>query len=883
MKKRGILLVVILCLLLAVTLAGCNLFGGGGDDGNEYKVIFVGTSIPSSPIVDGVITLPPNPTSEGYEFGGWFVDSACTIPFDQKYLKDNPITGDIRVYPKWIEIGSNEVTITLNVNGGDELVDNQVEITKGINVAQDLPIPTKGGCIFVGWYDAISGGNQMTDESGKITNYTGDSAIFYAIWEITTYDVVVNTIDPLIGVVSGGEEDVEYLEIVKVTATTLDDNYKFLGWFEGNTLLSESLKYEFSVEKNITIEARWIGEERNILFYRNYMEGDDSYVKYTYNYGGSFSYTPTRRSGYSFIGWYDNVDCVGDPVCTNGTFENVKFGNNVILYAGWSEGHDQLIYEQIGSSGAVKVVGVKDGAGAIIHIPTTWSGYEVTTIGANAFKNSNKNAIVISSSINVIEENAFSGATASIYFDKGADLSLLNNTNFTSDQNIYTHLTLNGDNELIDDEYVESNGILADTTINSVEEGRAFYAYCWLYTYVEPFTLKITDDVYSGDDSGFGEAMNGENGVFRNVNLELSLKSETDSSYSISTRESQREITFTFKKKTGSPLASGYTDGGKMQVQSASLITVKNVGSTHDFAIDSMPEFVVYNSEQLVYAVEHGYKPIFGTTGTSAENCYNVARNVLTNIIDPEMKEIEKITAIHDYIALNVTYDSALLLLSTQGGVDAGAVAHYRGFNIEGVFEDGKAVCDGITKSFMLMCRIEGIETIRVSGKSKSWNADLERYVEVGHAWNKVHVDGVWYTIDVTNDDSILGINGISTTFEVLNHQYFMVSDSKIADSHIEDTFKEIPVSTGNYNYHANTKYDDTRDLVITSQVELNTLLLTLKTLANSTDILYTVEVIFDGVNPATLDFSYGLSGYSYVPEYQIGSSGVYLVNFIRV
>lgn len=37
------------------------------------------------------------PEREGYDFGGWFIDSACTVPF-----QNGKIHKDIVLYPKWI-------------------------------------------------------------------------------------------------------------------------------------------------------------------------------------------------------------------------------------------------------------------------------------------------------------------------------------------------------------------------------------------------------------------------------------------------------------------------------------------------------------------------------------------------------------------------------------------------------------------------------------------------------------------------------------------------------------------------------------------------------------------------------------------------------------
>lgn len=39
----------------------------------------------------------PIPEKNGYVFRGWFLDSACTIP----YYSDSPMKKDLILYPKW--------------------------------------------------------------------------------------------------------------------------------------------------------------------------------------------------------------------------------------------------------------------------------------------------------------------------------------------------------------------------------------------------------------------------------------------------------------------------------------------------------------------------------------------------------------------------------------------------------------------------------------------------------------------------------------------------------------------------------------------------------------------------------------------------------------
>ena len=88
-----------------------------------------------------------------------------------------------------------------------------------------------------------------------------------------------------------------------------------------------------------------------------------------------------------------------------------------------------------------------------------------------------------------------------------------------------------------------------------------------------------------------------------------------------------------------------------------------------------MPGYVVYNSEQLVYAVENGYKPYFATEGSTAEQCYEKARRILNEIVKADDDDAAKLLAIHDYIADNVIYDTELLNLSEAN--NAGSLSGY--------------------------------------------------------------------------------------------------------------------------------------------------------------------------------------------------------------
>ncbi|MBO7156709.1 MAG: InlB B-repeat-containing protein, partial [Clostridia bacterium] len=753
MKNRfkNVCLVVALCLCLACILASCGFLGGdnSGDDAPQgYRIIFVGTSLEPVYVLDGQINMPTNPTSEGYFFGGWYVDQALTIPFNQAYLDEHPITADLRLYPKWVEKATGAYQITLDVNGGNPILETTIEIYKEITTPQQLPIPTRAGYDFIGWFASLTGNDAVTGADGSLVDYRGSATTFYAKWAEAKYSLVLKSNDISAGKVSGAGGEFGYGQKVIVVATSLDStNYNFIGWFNGDDLVSDALTCEVTITDDLTLTAVWEGKPRYIRFYNNHLESDVSYYDYNYAYGADVNYVPAMRVGHSFIGWYNNRAGVGSPVNLDGNFESCKLANGIELFACWSEGTEPLNYEIIDAN-AVKVTGITDNAGAIIHIPHSYEGRAVTAIGEGAFENLTKNAIVIPSSVKSIEQDAFKNVNAKIYFDRGADLSLLTASRFDSALDIYAHVTIDATNALVDDKYVEAEGILADTHANTIMEAQALFGYLWLYTYTKSFDITFEAGAYTGNNEGFNYDY--ISSVFSGVGQRLSLKSETKN-YSVSVYSTERRVSITFNANTTNPLASATTDNVR-QTQSVS-VNLLPTGSVHSFKIDELADYVVYNSEQLVYAVENGYKPVFGEKNTHAESIYNKARTVLGQIISPEMNEFEKLTAIHDWIALNVTYDTDLLNLSQAN--PAGAVSHYRGFYLEGVFEDGKAVCDGISKSFMLMARIEGIEVIRVSGTMQG----------IGHAWNKVKINGVWYMVDVTNDDTIMTLTGMGKSF----------------------------------------------------------------------------------------------------------------------
>lgn len=265
--------------------------------------------------------------------------------------------------------------------------------------------------------------------------------------------------------------------------------------------------------------------------------------------------------------------------------------------------------------------------------------------------------------------------------------------------------------------------------------------------------------------------------------------------------------------------------------QAAAFLRYSEVENKRDsLPIDEKTDTAtVANSNDLYRVVSCGFKPVFAAdeSGQELQALYNKARKVLIDYISADMTDVEKVAAIYDWIVNEVDYDYNVASLGTGSGTSG-----YNAFYLEGVFDDHRAVCDGKSKAFALLCGMENIKAIRVSGYANSNIAavpDSEK-AAYGHAWNKVLVDanndGVreWYVVDTTWGDVEVG--GASGRTEYLNYSYFLVTDEAVATTHQAKI--ATPKANTEYNVYKNTffTYEGvTYDFYIESSVERDILI----------------------------------------------------------
>lgn len=305
-----------------------------------------------------------------------------------------------------------------------------------------------------------------------------------------------------------------------------------------------------------------------------------------------------------------------------------------------------------------------------------------------------------------------------------------------------------------------------------------------------------------------------------------------------------------------------------------------NVKKTRNFYIDSVKETMSVSTSNMLYkAVAWGYKPVF--MGSQAENLkqiYDNAKDALSYIVSDEMSEYEKVHAIYDYIIYNVRYDHDCANAEdayVSGNLSLNEKMKYYGYYLEGIFldkfykKDMHAVCDGKSKAFVLMCGIEGITAVRISGKASSDGKNFG-----GHAWNKVLLDlngtgdKEWYFVDTTWGD--VGDN----SNEFLSHAYFLLSDDEVKNTHVENPGHDYPKAEGKFDYYAHETYTSSGTeynyVIANRNLAAQQMARALKTLPKSTIVEF--EFAFSLTKYAAENYAKeamkasgrGLEGYSY-------------------
>ena len=188
----------------------------------------------------------------------------------------------------------------------------------------------------------------------------------------------------------------------------------------------------------------------------------------------------------------------------------------------------------------------------------------------------------------------------------------------------------------------------------------------------------------------------------------------------------------------------------------------------------------LYNDDNKITDVKPKYKCTKEQFEKKNKTLYAAADKVVANA--KNYTAYDKIRYFHDYLIKKCTY--------TVTGADI--------YSAYGCLVNGKAVCEGYSKAFSILCQRAGIASVLVSGTATNNQGNTE-----GHMWNKVLFGKAWYNVDVTWDD----MPGISKA--VASYDYYFVNDEGFKANHTveKNRFVKYPsASSMKANYYVRNK-----------------------------------------------------------------------------
>ena len=197
-----------------------------------------------------------DPVKTGYTFSGWYTDPALTQKVEGQLVLD--AFHEWTFYAKWT---ANQYVVIFDSCLGTEVPTDSMLMTydqaANLTLLGEITMFTNPGYTFAGWA-TVRDGEVVYADGALVTNMSteqGAMITLYAVWEVNVFNI---TYDLGTGATANNSENPATYTIedgdVKLEAPEAKEGYQFLGWYSGDTLVTEIVR---GTQADFALTAKW--------------------------------------------------------------------------------------------------------------------------------------------------------------------------------------------------------------------------------------------------------------------------------------------------------------------------------------------------------------------------------------------------------------------------------------------------------------------------------------------------------------------------------------------------------------------------------------------------------------------------------------------------
>lgn len=279
------------------------------------------------------------PTADGFEFDGWYKDSACTQKFEEGGEK---LTANTDLYGRWTRLGTKTVTFKVqNGKWSDGTAEDNtvtVELRNGLGTLSEDDVPT--GMTPDTGYKAPGAWDSHPNTNTDGISETGNYVYTYTFPQLNSSTVTyhwLSTENPASAVLP---KQATVTENTSYPVETVPDikGWTFSGWYDNEACEGKRVDKEINIkDQNIDLYGKWTHNPCTVTFRADYEGAERGYLDankqtvvltYTVPYGSTLrkerislpTPVPGEATYYFFKDWdldnlfYTDPDVLNMPV-----------------------------------------------------------------------------------------------------------------------------------------------------------------------------------------------------------------------------------------------------------------------------------------------------------------------------------------------------------------------------------------------------------------------------------------------------------------------------------------------------------------------------------------------------------------------------------------